>query len=75
VKLTKNYSDDVRKIKEFKNEKDSYSYFFKIIDKEELFIFKESIDTIEGKNVNFKKEKLNILKISKKISKKNNIFV
>jgi hypothetical protein len=57
VKLTKNYSDDIKILKEFKNEKDSHSYYFKIIDKEELFIFKESIDTIEGKNFYLKKEK------------------
>jgi hypothetical protein len=59
VKLIKNSSDDVRVIKEFKNKKESYRYSFKIINKEEIFILKEFIDIIEGKNDNFKKEKIN----------------
>jgi hypothetical protein len=63
VKLIKNSSDDVRVIKEFKNKKDSYRYSFKNISKEEIFILKEFIDIIEGKNDNFKKEKIMFKKI------------
>jgi hypothetical protein len=39
-----------------RNENNSFSYFYKLINEEELFILKEFKDYLEGKNLNLEKE-------------------